>query len=68
MQEHDTKDYDNILDYWKMQIQSHKQQNLKEICYADKKIASIFKVKLFEDSHQAKFNEFFWHDSSANLT
>lgn len=38
MQEHDTKEYDNILDYWKMQIHSHKQQDLKEICYADKKL------------------------------
>ena len=43
MQEHDTKEYDNILDYWKMQIHSLKQQDLKEICYADKKLQTFLK-------------------------
>ena len=43
MQEHDTKEYDNISGYWKMQIYSLKQQDLKEICYADKKLQTFLK-------------------------
>ena len=42
-----------------MQIHSHKQEDIKKICYADKNTAKMFQKKLFEDLHKEKLLNFF---------